>query len=181
MLLLDGKPIIYGKAFTHEGIQYPSNWLTLASKEEWARLGIEEIPDPRRIDARFELYIDDEGTVSYRNLLELKHRYKAAVKAEAGAVLSGTDWMVVRYMDINVPIPPEVQAYRQSVREYCDTKVQLIDSFTDVPSLKAFVDSPEYSFMCQADKDAHEAALAADLQLAIDSSDHLPPDLIADP
>jgi hypothetical protein len=45
MFLLNNKPISPDTAFTHEGIQYPNNWLRLASPEERAAIGITEVAD----------------------------------------------------------------------------------------------------------------------------------------
>ena len=53
MFLLDGKPLAVDTAFTHNEIQYPTNWLRLASAEEKAAIGITEVPDPVRADDRF--------------------------------------------------------------------------------------------------------------------------------
>jgi hypothetical protein len=53
MFLLNNKPLSPDTAFTHEGIQYPNNWLRLASPEERAAIGITEVADPVRADDRF--------------------------------------------------------------------------------------------------------------------------------
>jgi hypothetical protein len=45
MFLLNDKPISPDTAFTHEGIQYPNNWLRLASPAERAAIGITEVAD----------------------------------------------------------------------------------------------------------------------------------------
>jgi hypothetical protein len=45
MLTLDGKTLQYDKAFTHNGVQYPKNWLRLTSLEEKQAIGIVETPD----------------------------------------------------------------------------------------------------------------------------------------
>ena len=43
MLKLDGKTLQYDKAFTHEGISYPANWLRLTTLEEKKAIGITEV------------------------------------------------------------------------------------------------------------------------------------------
>jgi hypothetical protein len=53
MFLLNNKPLSPDTAFTHEGIQYPANWLRLASLEEKQAIGITEVPDPVRADDSF--------------------------------------------------------------------------------------------------------------------------------
>jgi hypothetical protein len=54
MFLLNDKPISPDTAFTHEGIQYPNNWLRLASPAERAAIGITEVADEdTSFDPRF--------------------------------------------------------------------------------------------------------------------------------
>ena len=45
MFLLNDKPLAIDVAFTHEGIQYPRNWLRLASPAERSAIGITEVAD----------------------------------------------------------------------------------------------------------------------------------------
>jgi hypothetical protein len=53
MFLLNGNPLAVDTAFTNDGIQYPANWLRLASAEEKAAIGITEEADLVRADDRF--------------------------------------------------------------------------------------------------------------------------------
>ena len=53
MFMLNNNPLPVGRAFVHAGIQYPSNWLRLASAAEKAAIGITEVADPVRADDRF--------------------------------------------------------------------------------------------------------------------------------
>lgn len=53
MFLLNGNPLAVDTAFTNDGIQYPANWLRLASAEDKAAIGITEVADPVRADDRF--------------------------------------------------------------------------------------------------------------------------------
>ena len=53
MFTLNNNPLPVGRAFTANGIQYPSNWLRLASAAEKAAIGITEVADPVRADDRF--------------------------------------------------------------------------------------------------------------------------------
>ena len=43
---LDGKPIAYDVAFSHNDINYPANWLRLATLDEKKAIGITEVDDP---------------------------------------------------------------------------------------------------------------------------------------
>jgi len=51
--MLNNNPLPVGRAFTANGIQYPANWLRLASAAEKAAIGITEVADPVRADDRF--------------------------------------------------------------------------------------------------------------------------------
>lgn len=53
MFLLNDKPLAIDVAFTSGGIQYPANWLRLASQSERAAIGITEVADAVRADDRF--------------------------------------------------------------------------------------------------------------------------------
>ena len=45
MFLLDNKPLPIDRAFEHDGISYPSNWLRFASAEDKAAIGITEVAE----------------------------------------------------------------------------------------------------------------------------------------
>jgi hypothetical protein len=53
MFMLDNKPLALDVPFTHAEIQYPANWLRLASPAERAAIGITEVADPVPHDDRF--------------------------------------------------------------------------------------------------------------------------------
>jgi hypothetical protein len=54
MFLLDSKPLGLDVPFTTaDGIQYPANWLRLASPAERAAIGITEVADPEPYNDRF--------------------------------------------------------------------------------------------------------------------------------
>ena len=53
MLILNGKPLSYDRAFTHAGIQYPANWLRLSSLSEKQAIGISEVADEPAYDQQF--------------------------------------------------------------------------------------------------------------------------------
>lgn len=53
MFLLNGNPLAVDTAFTNDGIQYPANWLRLATEAEKSAIGITWEADPVRADDRF--------------------------------------------------------------------------------------------------------------------------------
>lgn len=83
MFLLDNKPLALDTAFTHNDIQYPANWLRLASQAERKALGITEQPDPVVVQPKVDLNV-------------LKKQAIDNVKQTARNELSKTDWMVIR-------------------------------------------------------------------------------------
>lgn len=53
MFLLNGQPLAVDTPFTANEIQYPANWLRLASQAEKESIGITEVADAVRADDRF--------------------------------------------------------------------------------------------------------------------------------
>lgn len=53
MFLLNGQPLAVDTPFTANDIQYPANWLRLASQAEKEAIGITEVADAVRADDRF--------------------------------------------------------------------------------------------------------------------------------
>ena len=153
MLLLDGKQLRPGKPFTHNGIQYPSNWLRLTSWEEKEAIGITEVPDPAPVDTRFywdhdlpkrledEPAVDenddpvlDENGVQVINT-GLKTQWKAQQDQTAYSLLAPTDWYVVRKTEVGTDVPVGITSFRADVRTICEGRKNAIGLATDVPSL----------------------------------------------
>ncbi len=88
MLQLDGKTLQYDRAFTHNGISYPANWLRLTTLTEKQAIGIVEVADtPRETwDQRFWW-----GPSNPKNLDELKTLWKQKQNEIAGSLLAPSD------------------------------------------------------------------------------------------
>lgn len=127
MFLLNDKPISPDTAFTHEGIQYPNNWIRLASPAERAAIGITEVADPVRADDRFywngdinnpkqledeEVTPEDGQPYTQRGL---KSVMIAQVKHTAGSMLAQSDWYVIRKSERDVAIPSDVITLRAAI------------------------------------------------------------------
>ena len=123
---LGTKTIQLDTPFTHNDIQYPANWIRLASEEDKSAIGMTWEADAVRADDRF--YWD--GNISNPKALEdvtetvdekeyttkgLKSNFIAQIKTTAGSILAQTDWMVIRKAERNVDIPSAVATYRASV------------------------------------------------------------------
>ena len=87
MFLLNGQPLAVDTAFTANDIQYPANWLRLASAEEKASIGITEVADPVRADDRFYW----NGDISLPKALEDKEEVDQDGNPLYVKVLDNTD------------------------------------------------------------------------------------------
>ena len=157
MLLLDGKQLVPGRPFTHNGIQYPANWLRLTSWKEKAAIGITEVPDPAPVDTRFywdhdlpkrledEPAVDEDGDpVLDENGVQvintgLKTQWKAQQDQTAYSLLAPTDWYVVRKSEVGTEIPVGITSFRVGVRDISEQRKSAIGLATDVPSLVGIV------------------------------------------
>jgi hypothetical protein len=134
--------------FTHNDIQYPANWIRLASEADKSAIGLVWEADAVRADDRF--YWD--GNINNPKALEdvietvdgkeyttkgLKSNFIAQVKTTAGSILAQTDWMVIRKAERNVDIPSSVATYRASVVTKATELETSISAVTTVEQLIA--------------------------------------------
>ena len=150
---LDGKPLAVDVAFSHNDINYPANWLRLASKTEKEAIGITEEADAPTYDSRFywgdgtAKTLDDVNEVDENNnpildengnqvvTLGVKSVLKAQEKATAGTLLAPYDWYVVRKAEKDTAIPSAITTYRDGVRTACNTRETEIDNCADTAAL----------------------------------------------
>ena len=155
-LIVDGsinRIFKYPTAFKHPttGIQYPRNWLNLASDSEKASVGFIEITYSGS-NKNSEYYTNSESSPVYnssagtvvitksstaKNLANLKITKKEEASANAYISLQSTDWYVVRKEEISTAIPSKITAYRTAVRLVCNSLKTAIDSASDVDALAA--------------------------------------------
>jgi len=158
---LDGKPLAVDVAFTHNDINYPANWLRLASKTEKEALGITEEADDPVYDSRFysgdgtaKALDDVDAKDEDGNLLKnpdgsqmiiqgVKSVLKAQEKATAGSLLAKYDWYVVRKAEKDTAIPSAITTYRDGVRTACNTRETEIDNCADTAALVTLYGSTE--------------------------------------
>ena len=153
--------------FTHNEIQFPSNWIRLATEEEKSAIGLVWEADidmnfdnrfywskdlPKALEDKLETKEDGSPLMvqKYNSVTEamedtdkqvvtkgLKSNFIAQVKQTAGSILAQTDWMVTRKADIGTDIPESVVAYRASVRAKADELEASISAVTTVEQLIA--------------------------------------------
>ena len=160
--VLNGKKLRVGKAFVDPAtsIQYPANWLRLASADDKAAIGVVWEPDPAPVDTRFywdhdlPKRLEDEPVVDENGdpVLDadgvqiinkgLKTEWTAKQKEIAGTLLAPTDWYVTRKAETDAAIPAAVLAYRESVRTICGTREAEIAACTTTEELAALLTNP---------------------------------------
>ena len=158
---LDGKPLAVDVAFSHNDINYPANWLRLASKTEKEAIGITEEADAPTYDSRFywgdgtakaldDVDAKDEDGNLLKNedgsqmvTLGVKSVLKAQEKVTAGSLLAKYDWYVVRKAETSKAIPTTIKTYRTAVRTACLTRETEIDDCADTAALVNLYGSTE--------------------------------------
>lgn len=132
MFLLDGKPLPVDIPFTANEIQYPANWLRLASAEEKAAIGITEVPDPVRADDRF--YWDGDIN-NPKPLDDIKSLLVSQIKATAGSMLAATDWKIIREAEGVKPAGQATLDDRSAIRDASNANEAQVMAATSVDEL----------------------------------------------
>ena len=145
MFVLDGKPLSPDRAFTHNGIQYPKNWLRLTTLAEKEAIGITEVPDPPTWDQRFAWGYDADGQLIWKDHGELCKNWIAQTRQTANSLLTPTDWMVVREADNGTVVNADWKAWREAVRHAANEKVLYIGTTNDTPDLAAYITGGTYN------------------------------------
>ena len=133
MFQLNGQTLQYDRAFTYEGISYPSNWLRLTTLEEKQAIGIVEVANNTQSwDQRFYWGVDNP-----KDLDGLKTQWKQTQNETAASLLAPSDWRVVKAAEVTAySVESEWLTYRAAVRTACNTRQTEIDNCADVPALK---------------------------------------------
>ena len=159
-LIVDGsinKIFKVPEAFKHPttGIQYPRNWLTLATEQEKKDVGFIEITisgaykdDKYYLDQESSpVYDASKGTVTItrsavaRDVAELQASFKESIKQRAWFLLDPTDWYVTRKSENSTAIPAKITAFRTAVRLVCNSHKTAVDNCKDVDELAATYNS----------------------------------------
>ena len=136
MLKLDGKTLVYDRAFSHNNINYPRNWLRLTSLKEKQAIGITEVADVVTPSYNQKFYW---GVNNPKDIDQLKVVWIAHQKKNAAALLSPTDWLVTRYAEATTVIPTKTKEYRAAVRTVCGERETQITDCADTDELCALI------------------------------------------
>jgi len=130
MYVLDGKKLRQGRPFTHNGIQYPGNWLALTSADEKSAIGISWEADPAPFNRQFYFSADTPKDVA-----DVKPGMLEEQNTIARNLLNSTDWYVVRKSETSTAIPVGITSYRTAVRDTCESRKVAISGAADIPAL----------------------------------------------
>ena len=144
MFILDGKPLSPDVAFTHDGIQYPANWLRLATPEERTAIGITEEPDPQPYDQRFYWGYDSDGNLIPKDHAQLVEQWSQQTRTTAGTLLQPTDWMIIRQADNGVEADPAIKTWREDIRLATGDKITAIEDTTTTDELAVYITGADY-------------------------------------
>lgn len=155
-LIVDGSINRFFKvptAFKHPttGLQYPRNWITLATDSEKAAIGLIEVTYSGSYgDSQYyynsdssPVYNADAGTVvitkskTVKNLTQLKASKTSEIETSANSGMSSTDWYVTRKSETSAAIPSNVTAYRTACRLVCNSVKTAITNASDLDALIA--------------------------------------------
>ena len=160
---LDGNPLAYDVAFSHNDINYPANWLRLASLEEKEAIGITEVADPVIYDSRFynsdgsaKAVDDTDAKDEDGNLLKnedgtqmviqgVKSILKGKEKDIAKSLLQIYDWQVIRKAEKGTEMDSDVVTFRDGIRTAYTTRKTEIDNCADTAALVTLYSSTEQS------------------------------------
>ena len=150
------------KAITIGDNQYPSNIMSVWSAEDLEAIGIYEVVVDNTNLKDQEYYINTNqsfdfangtvtasyGTATAKALDDvteddgsvtkgLKTLHKENINAQAGGILSETDWYRIREADGGTAVPSNVSTHRTAVRTKANAMCAQIDGAADVDALAA--------------------------------------------
>ena len=139
-----------GRSFSYGDRQYTRQ---VATRETFLSLGFQEVVIQARPDDAFYVVSgpNDSGVYSStpRNLADLKTQYKTDIKHQAYKLIVGTDWYVIRLLELGAseaPVPANISSFRAAVRTASDARCAEIDACASVADLEALVKAPSQLF-----------------------------------
>ena len=135
-----------GRAFSYGGKNYlPSG----ATHDVFMALGFSQVVIQPRPSDKFYIVSGPDNTGAYsatpRDLDELKTQYKLQTKQSAFQRISGTDWYVIRLLELgasDAPVPAAISSYREAVRTASDARCAEIDACASVAALQTLLEAP---------------------------------------
>ena len=130
MLLLDGKRLITGRAFSSNGVSYPANWLDLTSRQQHEEIGIVYQDDPvsSSWDKKWAWGYLDSGELNWKDFDDKKSQLLDENNSIAGSLLHPTDYTVTRKYEKGTAIPADTSSFRDEVRRINDEREAAINA-----------------------------------------------------
>lgn len=132
MFMLNDKPLPVDVPFTHNGVQYPANWLRLTTLAEKEAIGITEATDPVAYDDRYYW-----GPDNPKDLDQCKANLIAQIKQTAGSLLTPTDWKIIRASETSTTVDSETLAVRAAIRTASNANEAAVVACVTVDELAA--------------------------------------------
>ena len=122
----EGRALPLDKAFSHNNISFPANWLRLATESDREAQGIswKEIEEPPVVRAPLE---------------REKRDGVSRAKDTANKMLSGSDWQIVASVERQRAVPTEWAEYRAAVLAEADRlegEYNAAAAYTDIDLIK---------------------------------------------
>ena len=132
-----------GRAFSYGNRQYTKQG---ANRETFLSLGFQEVTVQERPNDFFYVVDGPDNSGAYtatpRDLAELKTNYKTQTKQTAYQLIVGTDWYVIRLLELgasDAPVPTNISSFRAAVRTASDARCVEIDACASVAELETLV------------------------------------------
>ena len=135
-------------AFTHEGFQYPRNWIQNATDAEKSAIGLVEITisgspkDGEYYDNTLSANkVESDGSVTRtwsstaKTLSDLQTAKILSAKETAKVALNPTDWYVIRKAEVGTAFSDEISAYRTAVRTCYGNIKTAVNAASDIDEL----------------------------------------------
>jgi hypothetical protein len=136
MFMIDQRIIPLDTPFTvgdgDHAIQYPANWLRLASAEEKAAIGITEVADAVRANDRF---FWDGNIDNPKPIDDVRSMLMNDIDRIANLMLLPTDWKFVRQMETGTACDQTTLTKRSAIRAACISNKALVNNAISVAEL----------------------------------------------
>lgn len=165
-----------GIPFSWDGVDYPGNWIQLASPEERSSIGICDVVYGQQesdqyywVQQNAPVYnaqtnqVDVTFTCTPKNLTDIKANAFNQVNQIAYSILFPTDWMVVKSVETSTPINPDWNTWRASIRATADQTRTAVTGAADVAAVQTIMSSIVWAKSpSQVALEAEQAAKAAE-------------------
>jgi len=161
MWTYNGKRIREGRSWKDsDGITHPTSWGRWSDAEKtskgmvwvdpapsfdnrfwWDANTPKALDDVNEVDEDGNAILDEDGVQVVT--LGLKSTWINTIKAQAGGLLSNSDWYIIRYQEDNTKtVPTDIATYRAAVRTASDTIETAITNAADHAAFVALFDTP---------------------------------------